>query len=62
MPYRNSAERTHEEYLNDLEYLVASLAISGIRKVGELSLLQIERYLAELENGDLQGQPGNEKR
>src|SRR3989304_2512587 len=48
MAYRNFAERTREEYLNDLEDLVEFLEKSGIHKVGELELAQFERYLSEL--------------
>jgi len=61
MPYRNFAERTREEDLKDLEDLVASLAISGIRKVGELSLPQIERYLGDLENWGFAGETRKRK-
>jgi site-specific recombinase XerD len=50
MAYRNFAERTREEYKNDLNGLVEYLEKSGIMKVGELRLSQIERYLAHLEN------------
>jgi integrase/recombinase XerD len=50
MAYRNFAERTRIEYSNDLEDLVGYLEKSGVMKVRELRLGQIERYLAQLEN------------
>src|SRR5688572_2826431 len=50
MPYRNFAERTREEYLNDLVGLVEFLEKSGINHVKELGLPIIERYAAHLEN------------
>jgi site-specific recombinase XerD len=49
MPYRNFAERTREEYLNDLEDLVVFLDKSGINHVREIGLPIIERYVAHLE-------------
>src|SRR6266540_5891985 len=49
MPYRNFAERTREEYLNDLEDLVRFLEKSGIEHVKGLGLPIIERYAAHLE-------------
>src|SRR3990172_9604846 len=55
MAYRNFAERTRVEYQNDLEDLVEYLEKSGIHKVGELELAQIERYLAELERRGFAG-------
>ena len=62
MPYMNLAERTREEYLNDHEDLVASLAISGIRKVGSYHFHKLKDTWQTSKTGDLQGQPGNEKR
>jgi site-specific recombinase XerD len=50
MAYRNYAERTRVEYSNDLSDLIKYLDKSGVMKVGELRLNQIERYLAQLEN------------
>ena len=50
MPYRNFAERTRVEYLNDLEDLVEYLEKTGSTRIRDLQLPQIERYLAELEN------------
>jgi site-specific recombinase XerD len=55
MPYRNFAERTREEYQNDLEDLVGFLEKSGIHVVGKLELAYIERYLAELERRGFAG-------
>ena len=49
MPYRNFADRTREEYQNDLENFVEFLERRGITRVGELALLIIERYVAHLE-------------
>jgi len=49
MAYRNFADRTREEYLNDLEDLVAVLEKAGIQNVGEVSVPVIERYVARLE-------------
>lgn len=55
MPYRNFAERTRVEYLNDLEDLIGYLEKSGNRRVGDLKLGFIERYLAELERRGFAG-------
>ncbi len=52
MPYRNFAERTRVEYLNDLEDLVKFLEKSGIEQVKDLGLGVIERYIASLEQRD----------
>ncbi len=49
MPYRNFAERTREEYLNDLEDLVEFLEKSGINHVREVGVPIIERNVAHLE-------------
>src|SRR5687767_9013478 len=49
MAYRNFAERTRVEYLNDLEDLVGFLEKSGINHVKEIGLPVIERYAASLE-------------
>ena len=49
MPYRNFAERTRVEYLNDLQDLTAFLAKAGIHLVNDLGLPIIERYVAHLE-------------
>src|SRR6266540_916919 len=49
MPYRNFAERTREEYLNDLEDLAGFLEKSGINHVREVGVPIVERYVAHLE-------------
>ena len=49
MPYRNFADRTREEYQNDLEDFVGFLEQRGINRVEELELPNIERYVAQLE-------------
>src|SRR5688572_29906214 len=49
MPYRNFAERTRVEYLNDLEDLIRFVEKSGIHHVKQLGLLIIEEYVAHLE-------------
>src|SRR5688572_27633744 len=49
MPYRNFADRTREEYQNDLEDFLGFLEQKAINHVGELGLPIIERYVAQLE-------------
>lgn len=49
MPYRNFAERTREEYLNDLEDFAEVLGKAGIQNTRHLGLPVIERYVARLE-------------
>jgi integrase/recombinase XerD len=49
MPYRNFAERTREEYLNDLRDFVKFLEERGIGNIQALGLPIIERYIARLE-------------
>jgi len=49
MPYRNFAERTREEYINDLRGLLKFLEQAGIRYATEIGLPIIERYAAHLE-------------
>lgn len=53
MPYRNFAERTRVEYLNDLEGLIGFLDKVGINHVNALGLPVIERYVAHLEQEGL---------
>jgi integrase/recombinase XerD len=48
MPYRNFADRTREEYQNDLEDFVGFLEKKEIKIVGDLSLPIIEQYAAQL--------------
>jgi site-specific recombinase XerD len=49
MPYRNFAERTGKEYINDLEPLIKFLEKSGIKHVQRLGSPIIEQYIAYLE-------------
>ncbi|MBE0573437.1 tyrosine-type recombinase/integrase [Candidatus Dojkabacteria bacterium] len=49
MPYRNFAERTRVEYLNDLEDFITFLEKSEIRHTKVVGLPIIERYVANLE-------------
>jgi integrase/recombinase XerD len=49
MPYRNFADRTREEYLNDLQGFVTYLEQAGIGDVGDIGLPIVERYAANLE-------------
>jgi site-specific recombinase XerD len=49
LPARNLAERTREEYTNDLKDLVEFLQKTGIKRVGDVGLIHLERYLAELD-------------
>src|SRR5688572_20054664 len=49
MAYRNFAERTREEYQNDLEDLITFLEKSGIDDVKKFGIPIIERYIAHLE-------------
>ena len=50
MAYRNFADRTRVEYINDLDGLIGFLERVRVNKVGNLRLAPIERYLAELAN------------
>ena len=49
MPYRNFADRTREEYQNDIEDFVEFLEQSWTNRLGELGLPIIERYVARLD-------------
>jgi site-specific recombinase XerD len=49
MPYRNFADRTRVEYQNDLEAFIGFLGQSGLSRVREFGLPNIERYAAYLE-------------
>jgi site-specific recombinase XerD len=49
LPARNLAERTRIEYANDLIDLVVFLEKAGARRVGDVGLIHLERYLAELD-------------
>jgi integrase/recombinase XerD len=49
MPARNLAERTREEYSNDLKAFIDFLAKSGVTRAWEISTFHIDRYLANLD-------------
>lgn len=49
MAYRSFADRTREEYQNDLEDFIEFLERSGKSHVRELGLPIVERYVAQLE-------------
>lgn len=49
LPARNYAFRTRKEYANDLEELVEFLEQIGISRVGDIALIHLERYLAQLD-------------
>jgi integrase/recombinase XerD len=49
MPYRNFADRTREEYLNDLQGFVTYLEQAGVGDVRDIGLPIVERYAAHLE-------------
>jgi integrase/recombinase XerD len=49
MAYRNFADRTREEYQNDLEDFIGFSEQKGVNRVGELGLPIIERYAARLD-------------
>jgi site-specific recombinase XerD len=49
LPARNLAERTRVEYANDLVDLVEFLEKTGVKRVGDVGLIHLERYLAELD-------------
>jgi site-specific recombinase XerD len=53
MPYRNFAQRTREEYLNDISDFVEFLEERGVSKVEVLGLPIIERFVARLEQDAL---------
>lgn len=55
MASRNFAERTRVEYFNDLEDLIRFLEQLGLKKVGDIELPKLERYLAELDRRGLAG-------
>src|SRR5688572_3577012 len=61
MAYRNFAERTREEYLNDLAGLVKFLEDAGINHVKALGVPIIERYVAHLEQKGLTGRTRKRK-
>jgi integrase/recombinase XerD len=53
MPYRNFAERTREEYLNDLEGFIKFAQKSGLAFTRQLGLPIVERFVASLEEKGL---------
>jgi site-specific recombinase XerD len=55
MAYRNFAQRTRVEYVNDLEDLVEFLVRMEVDKVGEVTLPLLVRYMAELEKRGFAG-------
>jgi len=55
MAYRNFAQRTRVEYVNDLEDLVLFLNRMGVDKVGKVTLPHLVRYMAELDKRGLAG-------
>src|SRR5215213_9623739 len=55
LAFRNYASRSREEYINDLEDLIIFLEKSGLSRVGDLEIPQIDRYLAELDQRGLAG-------
>lgn len=55
MAYRNFAQRTRVEYVNDLEDLVEFLSRMGVDKVGEVTLPHLVRYMAELDKRGFAG-------
>src|SRR5215216_3306856 len=55
MPYRNCADRTREEYQNDIGDFVEFLEKLGINHVRAIGLPNIERYVARLEHKGFAG-------
>lgn len=55
MASRNFTQRTRVEYLNDLDDLIRFMDQLGTRRVGEMGLPQLERYLAELDRRGMAG-------
>lgn len=49
LAYRNFAQRTRVEYINDLEDLVQYLEDIGVHKTGDVTLSNLVRYIADLE-------------
>lgn len=49
MPSRNLAPRTRVEYANDIEQLIAFLEDSGRTRVGQVSMTDLEAFLAHLD-------------
>jgi integrase/recombinase XerD len=55
LAFRNYASRSREEYINDVEDLIIFLEKSGLSRVGDLGIPQIDRYLADLDQRGLAG-------
>ena len=55
LAYRNFAQRTREEYVNDLEDLVEFLGGMGIKNLREVNLPHLVRYMAELDKRGFAG-------
>jgi site-specific recombinase XerD len=50
MPYRNFAQRTREEYQNDLEDFIEFAEKSGVQRANDVGLSVVARYIAGLEH------------
>ena len=59
MPSRNLAERTRQEYMNDLEDLVGFLGKLGLKRISQVDRRHLEAYQAEL---DRRGYAGSTRR
>ncbi len=59
MASRNFSQRTRIEYLNDIEDLIDFLEKLGVREAKNISIPQLERYLAEL---DRRGNAGSTRK
>jgi site-specific recombinase XerD len=55
LAYRNFAQRTRVEYVNDLEDLVKYIDGIGVHTAGEVELPHLVRYIAELEKRGFAG-------
>jgi integrase/recombinase XerD len=55
MPARNLADRTREEYSNDLIALINFLEQIGVHNTGAVSIISIDQYLAKLDELGLSG-------
>jgi site-specific recombinase XerD len=55
MPARNFSERTRVEYSNDLEGLVDYLLAIGVKMAREITLHNVERFLADLDHKEISG-------
>jgi site-specific recombinase XerD len=55
LAYRNFAQRTRVEYINDLEDMVRYLEGAGVRRPGDVTLSNLVRYVADLEKRGFAG-------